>query len=46
MLPCDPYSQISESSQRSTSMMALGIIYAVCYLIAWGILASLSGKHE
>lgn len=45
-LACDPYSQIAENSSRGTSMMALGIIYAACYLIAWAILGCLSGKHE
>ena len=43
---CDPFSQISPHSERSTSMMALGIIYAVCYLVAWGILTCLSSKYE
>lgn len=43
---CDPFSQISESSQRSTSMAALGAIYGGCYLIAWGILSCLSNKYE
>ena len=43
---CDPFSQISVNSQRWSSMMALGIIYAGCYMIAWIILARLSTKHE
>jgi len=43
---CDPFSQIAENSQRWSSMMALGIIYAGCYMIAWIILARLSTKHE
>jgi len=43
---CDPFSQIAENSARGTSMMALGIIYVGCYMIAWAILACLSNKHE
>ena len=43
---CNPFSQISVNSERWSSMMALGIIYAGCYMIAWIILARLSTKHE
>ena len=43
---CNPFSQISANSERWSSMMALGIIYAGCYMIAWIILARLSTKHE
>ena len=43
---CDPFSQISAKSQRSTSMAALGAIYGGCYMIAWGILSCLSNKYE
>merc|ERR1740123_1694780 len=43
---CAPFSQIAENSERSTSMMALGIIYAACYLMAWFILSRLSTKME
>lgn len=43
---CSPFSQIAENSTRGTSMMALGLIYVGCYLIAWFILSRLSNKYE
>ena len=43
---CQPLGQIDSNSSRGTSMMALGIIYAVCYLVAWFILSRLSNKME
>ena len=43
---CNPFSQIAENSKRSTSMMALAIIYVGCYMIAWAILTCLSSKYE
>lgn len=43
---CNPLSQISESSERWSSMLALGCIYFGCYMIAWMILGCLSSKYE
>jgi len=43
---CSPFSQLDENSNRWSSMMALAIIYASCYMIAWAILSCLSNKYE
>lgn len=43
---CEPLSQISSNSERSTSLAALGAIYVGCYMIAWAILSCLSNKYE
>ena len=43
---CNPLSQLAENSELWSSMMALGIIYVFCYLVAWAILSCLSGKYE
>ena len=43
---CNPLSQLADNSELWSSMMALGIIYVFCYLVAWAILSCLSGKYE
>ena len=43
---CNPLSQIDQKSELGTSMMALGLIYFGCYMIAWLILTCLSSKYE
>ena len=43
---CDPFSQIAMKPDKTGSMLCLLGIYALCYIISWGILARLSSSYD